>query len=92
MPAAPMRALSGFIAAAISVLIFHQGMWTAIARAGCARPDDAAAVSHGSNPATRTFPASSNLCFWGGLYGIVFGLLLPRFTAAAVVVRPRTLG
>ena len=27
MPAPPMRALLGFIAAAISVLIFHQGMW-----------------------------------------------------------------
>ncbi len=27
MPAAPMRALLGFVAAAISVLTFHQAMW-----------------------------------------------------------------
>jgi len=27
MPSPPMRALLGFIAAAISVLTFHQGMW-----------------------------------------------------------------
>ena len=35
MPAAPMRALLGFIAAAISVLIFHQGMWTHCTRWLC---------------------------------------------------------
>jgi hypothetical protein len=26
-------------------------------------------------------PRILNLCFWGGLYGIVFGLALPRLTA-----------
>ena len=30
MPSPPMRALLGFIAAVISVLIFHQGMWAAL--------------------------------------------------------------
>ena len=25
-------------------------------------------------------PKLLNLCFWGGLYGIVFGLLMPKFT------------
>jgi hypothetical protein len=30
MPSPPMRELLGFIAAAISVLTFHQGMWAAL--------------------------------------------------------------
>jgi hypothetical protein len=25
-------------------------------------------------------PLIADLCFWGGLYGLVFGLLVPRFT------------
>ena len=25
-------------------------------------------------------PLIADLCFWGGVYGAVFGLLLPRFT------------
>lgn len=33
--------------------------------------------------ATKPFgvPVIVSLCFWGGLYGAVFGLLLPRFSA-----------
>jgi len=76
MWSASTRALFGFIAAAISVLTFHQGM---------------IALLHatGTSPYTpyRTTPIPpwgvpliADLCFWGGLYGLVFGLLLPRFT------------
>jgi hypothetical protein len=79
MPAAPMRALSGFIAAAISVLIFHQGMWTllhALAVPGLTMPPPypTELIAHSD------VPRIIDLCFWGGMYGIVFGLLLPRFT------------
>lgn len=72
------RAALGFVAAAVSVLIFHQGMWE---------------ILHLTQPPGLTMPSwypmdrippwgvprVINLCFWGGLYGIVFGLLLPRF-------------
>ena len=78
MPSAQMRAFLGFVAAAISVLTFHQGMVIAL---------------HGIAPgwvpfaAFRTTPVPpfgvptivSN-CFWGGVWGTLFGLLLPRFT------------
>jgi len=74
MPSAPVRAILGFIAAVISVLTFHQGM---------------VALLHGLG--VSPFPAYSlrpmppfgvpwfaDLAFWGGVYGLVFGLLLPR--------------
>ncbi len=75
-----MRALYGFIAAAISVLTFHQGMWEALhvlAVPGLTMPPP-----YPTDPIPPfAIPRIINLCFWGGLYGIVFGLLLPRFTA-----------
>ena len=74
---APMRALAGFVAAAISVLVFHGGMW-ALLHAGGLMP-----------PAWPTAPVGplhvpliADLCFWGGAYGAAFGLLLPRLPAA----------
>src|ERR1700759_1858248 len=76
MPSAPMRAFLGFVAAAISGLTFHQGI---------------IAVLHslGWSPFSpyRTMPVPpwgvpviADLCFWGGVYGAIFGLLMPRFT------------
>ena len=26
-------------------------------------------------------PLTIDFCFWGGIYGLIYGLLLPRFTA-----------
>ena len=80
MPSPPMRALLGFVAAVISVLIFHQGMWAALhtlALSGLAMPPP-----YPIDPIPPWgIPRIINLCFWGGLYGIVFGLILPRLTA-----------
>ena len=79
MPTPPMRALFGFIAAALSVLIFHQAMWATLhylALPGLGMP-----APYPTTPIPPWgIPQIANLCFWGGLYGIVFGLLLPRFT------------
>jgi hypothetical protein len=75
-----MRAVFGFIAAAVSVLIFHQAMWEALhllALPGLGMPS-----AYPTDPiAPFGIPRILNLCFWGGLYGAVFGLLLPRLTA-----------
>jgi hypothetical protein len=80
MPTPVTRALFGFIAAAISVLIFHQAMWEALhvlALPGLTMPPP-----YPMDPiAPLGVPRIINLCFWGGLYGIVFGLVLPRLTA-----------
>ena len=80
MPAPSMRALLGFVAAAISVLTFHQAMWEAlhflsIPGLGMPPPYPIDAIPPWG------VPSIANLCFWGGLYGIAFGLVLPRLTA-----------
>src|ERR1700678_1029315 len=72
---APMRVFLGFVAGAISVLTFHQGLWALFYASG--------AMPMPPFP-TRPMPPFSvplivSLCFWGGLYGAVFGLLRPRF-------------
>ena len=75
-----MRALAGFIAAAISVLVFHQAMWEALHL--LALPGMAMPAPYPTDPiAPFGVPRILNLCFWGGLYGIVFGLARPRLTA-----------
>ena len=80
MPSPPMRALLGFIAAVISVLIFHQGMWAALHT--LALPGLAMPPPYPIDPIPPWgIPRIINLCFWGGLYGIVFGRILPRLTA-----------
>jgi hypothetical protein len=76
MPSAAMRGFLGFVAAAIAVLTFHQGMVALLHAVGLA-----------PLPPFRTTPVPplgvpliADLCFWGGLYGVVFGVLAPRFT------------
>ena len=76
MWSASTRAFLGFIAAAISVLTFHQGMVEVLHGLGLA-PFSA----YSANPMPPFgVPLIVDLCFWGGLYGVVFGLLRPRFT------------
>jgi hypothetical protein len=75
MTAAPMRAFLGFIAGAISVLTFHQGMIELFHLARAAGP----AWSAQPVPPFGV-PRIADLCFWGGVWGVAFGLLTPRFT------------
>ncbi len=76
MQEAPMRAFLGFVAAAIAVLTFHQGMVAALHEIGWAP----FAPFRTTPVAPFGVPVIVSLCFWGGLYGVVFGLLMPRFT------------
>jgi len=62
----------GFIAAVLSVLIFHQGMWSILhylALPGFGMPPpfpmDAVGPLH--------VPKFVSLCFWGGVWGALFG-------------------
>jgi hypothetical protein len=66
------RVALGFVAAVISVLIFHQGMWTLLHFAdlpGLGMP--APSPTDGVPP--WGVPRIINLCFWGGLWGALFG-------------------
>lgn len=72
----PMRAVLGFAAAVIATLTFHQAMWAALHGVGLMAPPPF--------PMTPTgpwgVPKMLSLCFWGGLYGAVFGIALPRLS------------
>ena len=71
---AATRALLGFAAAAVSVLTFHQGMWAMLHAAGLIPPAPCP-----TDPVPPFgVPRIVNFCFWGGLYGLAFGLALPR--------------
>lgn len=72
MPSFLTRALLGFVAAVISVLTFHQGMVALYHLAGMPN----AAWSMRPVPPFKV-PLLIDLCFWGGLYGIVFGIAAP---------------
>jgi hypothetical protein len=71
------RAGLGFVAAALAVLTFHQGMWAllhVLDLPGLAMPPP-----YPMRPVPPLgVPEIFNLCFWGGLYGLAFGLLAPK--------------
>ena len=75
---AQTRALLGFVAAVLSMLTFHQGMWALLYAFGM--------MPRGPYPMTPVpplgVPLIASLCFWGGIYGLVFGLVLPRLPRA----------
>jgi hypothetical protein len=88
MPSATTRAFLGFIAAGISVLTFHQGIvglyHMAHAAPALPQPWSLAPVP------PFGVPRVLDLCFWGGLYGIVFGLIwpwlaLPKWLAGVIL-------
>jgi hypothetical protein len=71
----PKRAVLGFVAGVISVLVFHQGAWALFHLFGLMPPP----YPMGPVP-PWSVPLTINFCFWGGLYGLVYGLLLPKLT------------
>ncbi len=76
---ASKRALLGFAAAVLSVLTFHQGVWALLHAAGIMPP-----APFPTNPVPPFgVPLIASLCFWGGLYGLAFGLALPRLPPRA---------
>ena len=75
------RGFLGIVAAAISVLTFHQGMW-ALLHAGGIMPSP----PYSTDPVPPFgVPKIASLCFWGGLYGLVFALVLPRLPHRAPI-------
>lgn len=73
MPGPVARAVLGFVAAVLAVLLFHQAAWEGFHLAGMMPPPF---------PTEPTgiigYPRIVSLMVWGGVYGAAFGLLLPR--------------
>ena len=73
--APPMRAAYGFVAGAVAVLVFHQGAWAALHLAGLMSPP------YPMSPAPPFgVPLTVDFCFWGGVWGLAYGLALPKLT------------
>jgi hypothetical protein len=71
------RASLGFLAAVISVLTFHQGMWALLHLFGLMPPPY---PMRGVPP--FGVPLIIDLCFWGGVWGAAFGLALPSLSGS----------
>lgn len=72
MPNALIRLCLGFVAAALSVLTFHQGMWEALHLAGMMPPP------YPTNPIPPFgVPLIVDLCLWGAVFGLVLPGLPP---------------
>lgn len=69
-------AVLGFVAAAASVLVFHQGMILILHLVGFI-PN----FPWSFRPNAWGVPQLINGMFWGGLYGIAFAFVLPRLPA-----------
>ncbi|MEQ1715558.1 MAG: hypothetical protein ABL907_06185 [Hyphomicrobium sp.] len=73
--------IAGFIAGALAVLIFHQGMYVLIQqllKMGMlgAPPLGGTPWNLGADPGAYGMPRVLNQAFWGGLWGIVFAHMI----------------
>ena len=75
------RAVLGFVAGVIAVLIFHQGAWATLHLAGLMPPP----FPVGPTPPWGV-PETFNFCFWGGLWGLFLGGLFLTLPAIGPVV------
>ncbi len=69
-----IRVVGGFLAGALAVLIFHQGMYVLMQQAGL--PLGGTAFNMTPDKAAYGMPRLVNQMFWGGLWGIVFAYVI----------------
>jgi hypothetical protein len=68
------RLIAGFVAGALAVLIFHQGMYVLMQQMGL--PLRGAPFNMSPNQAAFGLPVLVNQMFWGGLWGIAFAWVI----------------
>ena len=73
MPSTLLKTIAGFIAGALAVAIFHQGMYWALPKLGVAL--QGTPWNMAPNKAAYNLPVLANQMFWGGLWGVVFAFL-----------------
>ncbi len=81
------RLALGFAAAAVAVLVFHQGVWEILHVLRLMPPPFPLAPVPPFG-----VPRVYDLCFWGGLYGAAFGLITPWRPAGGVWAQGIVLG
>lgn len=68
------RVIGGFIAGALAVLIFHQGMYVILQQLGV--PLQGTPFNMTPDKAAYGMPRLFNQMFWGGLWGIIFAYVI----------------
>ncbi len=81
MPSSMVKIVGGFIAGALAVLIFHQGMYVLIQQLLSmkilgAPPLGGTPWNFSADPGAYGLPRVLNQAFWGGLWGIVFAYMI----------------
>lgn len=92
MPSPIVRIVGGFVAGALAVLIFHQGMYVLIQqllKMGIlgAPPLGGTPWNMGPDPAAFGLPRILNQAFWGGLWGILFAFLIDRMPGGIALIK-----
>ncbi len=77
------RVVGGFLAGALAVLIFHQGMYVLMQQAGL--PLAGSPWNMTPDKAAYGMPRVVNQMFWGGLWGIVFAYVIDVLPGPNVV-------
>ena len=85
------RAVLGFIAAAISVLVVHQTIVYVLGLYGMTRGVPWSLQPLGYGP-VAWLPLLANSVFWGGLWGVVYGLVHDRLPGGAGWLKGLTFG
>ena len=68
------KIIAGFIAGALAVAIFHQGMYWVLPKVGV--PLQGTPWNLAANKAAYNLPVLANQMFWGGLWGIVYAFIM----------------
>ena len=83
MPAALKNTIAGFVAGAITVLLFHQVMYWLLKMAGM--PLQGTPWNFTALPAAYGLPTLLNQMFWGGLWGVLYAAICDRLPGQDVV-------
>ena len=75
-----MRAALGFLCGAVSVLTFHAGAWEVLHLNGMMPAPFPMAPT-----APFGVPVIASLAFWGGVWGMLFGLVVPWMGAVTLL-------
>ena len=76
MPAQLSRVFTGFLAGALAVALFHQGMYWLLKEANV--PLQGTPWNMAPAAAAYGLPVLFNQMFWGGLWGVVFAFMFER--------------
>ena len=85
MPNSVHRTIAGFIAGALAVAIFHQGMYLLMKQFGVPLPG----APWNMAPAASAYgmPTVLNQMFWGGLWGILFAFMVDHIPVGPTWLR-----